>query len=69
MRLGEMGISSMLVWLFEDNTRDRLFYQALGGEYLREREITLVSGTMTLVAYGWQDIMDLAAMAGHRGEP
>ena len=60
-RLSEMGLASMLVWALRDNTQARHFYEALGGELVREQEITIGGSPVTEVAYGWQDIARLAA--------
>jgi len=54
--LVEIGIHSMLVWMFKNNTRARLFYQALGADYIRDKEITVAGGLVTITAYGWKDL-------------
>jgi GNAT superfamily N-acetyltransferase len=54
------GVSSMLVWVLAANP-SRAFYEALGGQYLAEQEVTIGSARLTEVAYGWRDIKGLAA--------
>ncbi|NOT55046.1 MAG: GNAT family N-acetyltransferase [Deltaproteobacteria bacterium] len=53
------GLSSMLVWVLADNP-SRAFYEALGGQYVTEQEVTIGSARLTEVAYGWSDIRELA---------
>jgi ribosomal protein S18 acetylase RimI-like enzyme len=55
------GLSSMLVWVLADNP-SRAFYEAMGGHYVAERQITIGSAQLTEVAYGWRDIRRLAAL-------
>jgi GNAT superfamily N-acetyltransferase len=52
-------LNSMLVWVLESNP-SRTFYEKLGGQYVKERAITIGSTTPTEVAYGWLDIRSLA---------
>jgi GNAT superfamily N-acetyltransferase len=54
-RLLKAGISSMLVWVLADNP-GRAFYEALGGQYLFEKKITIGEKELVEVAYGWRDI-------------
>src|SRR5574341_178751 len=49
------GISSMLVWVLAENS-SRAFYEALGGQYLSEKKITIGEKELVEVAYGWQDV-------------
>ena len=53
------GLLSMLVWVLAANP-SRAFYEALGGQYVAEQEITIGAARLTEVAYGWQDIRGLA---------
>lgn len=53
------GLSSMLVWVLADNP-SRAIYEALGGQYVAEQQITIGSAQLTEVAYGWRDIRGLA---------
>jgi GNAT superfamily N-acetyltransferase len=57
-RLLEEGFTSMLVWVLADNS-SRAFYEALGGQYLYEKPITIGDTTLIEVAYGWIEIRDL----------
>jgi len=50
------GYTSLLLWALAGNHRARRFYEALGGQPLRERETTMDGGTIREVAYGWADI-------------
>lgn len=60
-RLAREGMTSMLVWVLEDNP-SRRFYEALGGELLPERHTSIVGGTpLVHVSYGWRDITGLCA--------
>lgn len=55
MRLLEMNIKSMLVWMLKENS-SRKFYEALGGTYLRDKPIEFGSTTLLESAYGWWDL-------------
>ena len=57
-RLVNASISSMLVWVLAGNP-GRAFYEALGGQYLFEKKITIGEKELVEVAYGWQDIRTL----------
>lgn len=54
----EMGLSSMLVWVLEQNPA-RGFYERLGGVYLREKPIEIGGTPLREVAYGWDDLNGL----------
>lgn len=58
-RFAEDGLGSMLVWVLEDNPAARGFYEALGGETLGARTITIGGRDLTEVSYGWRDIESL----------
>jgi GNAT superfamily N-acetyltransferase len=58
-RLMQMGFDSMLIWVLTQNP-SRKFYEALGGQPVREKEIVIGGATLTEVAYGWPDIRALA---------
>ncbi|MBE3557791.1 MAG: GNAT family N-acetyltransferase [Ktedonobacteraceae bacterium] len=49
---------SMLVWVLADNSA-RLFYQSLGGQYLRSKPIEIGGASLLEEAYGWSDIRSL----------
>jgi L-amino acid N-acyltransferase YncA len=59
--LRERGLCSMLVWVLRDNP-SRAFYEALGGEYVREQIITIGGTDLVEVAYGWKDTAALAKL-------
>ena len=54
-RMIEEGIFSMLVWVLAENP-SRPFYEAMGGQQVREQEITIDGARLIEVAYGWPDI-------------
>jgi L-amino acid N-acyltransferase YncA len=60
----ERGFLSMLLWVLKDNCPSRRFYEAVGGEYLREKSIEIGGQNLIDVAYGWKD---LHVLAGEKG--
>jgi ribosomal protein S18 acetylase RimI-like enzyme len=58
--LGEMGFDSMIVWVLRDNHRARLFYERLGGTYVREQPLTIGSAVLQEVSYAWKGLERLA---------
>ncbi len=58
-QLMQTGFDSMLIWVLTQNP-SRKFYEALGGQLVREREIVIGGATLPEVAYGWPDIRSLA---------
>jgi len=62
--LKRRNFESMLVWVLADNP-SRRFYEALGGEFLRTREIERGGKKLSEVAYGWKNIeaLETAALA------
>ncbi|MBA4492763.1 GNAT family N-acetyltransferase [Paenactinomyces guangxiensis] len=52
--LQRQGLSSVLVWVLEDNP-SRHFYEALGGTLVASQPITIGKQTLTEAAYGWED--------------
>jgi GNAT superfamily N-acetyltransferase len=52
------AIPSMLIWVLADNP-SRKFYEALGGSYVREKDVEIGTQVLREVAYGW---LDLAGM-------
>jgi GNAT superfamily N-acetyltransferase len=52
---------ALLLWALSENHRARRFYETLGGQLLREREITMRGVPVREVAFGWPDISRLAA--------
>jgi ribosomal protein S18 acetylase RimI-like enzyme len=51
--LREMGLEDMIIWVLRDNQPARLFYERLGGAYVRTQAITIGSATLDEVSYGW----------------
>jgi len=54
----DAGLGSLLVWVLEDNPCRR-FYEALGGERLRDKQINVGGAQLVEVAYGWRDARTL----------
>ena len=54
------GIASMLVWVLEENLPARRFYEALGGEPVGQKNITIGEQELPEISYGWADIIKLA---------
>ena len=59
--LQERGFTSMLLWVLKDNLPSRKFYEAVGGEYLREKPIEIGGQVLTEVAYGYRDLHALTS--------
>jgi ribosomal protein S18 acetylase RimI-like enzyme len=53
-RLIELEYRSMLVWVLAANPA-RAFYEALGGAFVRSRQMELAGETKEEVGYGWLD--------------
>jgi len=51
----ENGLPSMLIWVLRDNP-SRRFYEALGGQHVREQEVEIRGQMLWEVAYGWRDL-------------
>ena len=54
-------MSSMLLWVLKDNHPSRRFYEALGGEYVGQKAISIGGASILEVAYGWKNIDVLAS--------
>src|SRR5271157_154220 len=52
--LEQGGLTSLLIWVLAVNLA-RKFYEALGGKYLREKDIEIGDQKLVEVAYGWND--------------
>lgn len=52
--LERRGLTPFLLWVLKANPA-RHFYQALGGQFLREKEIQIGNERLMEVAYGWAD--------------
>jgi ribosomal protein S18 acetylase RimI-like enzyme len=48
-----MDLSDMIIWVLRDNRPARLFYERLGGVYVRTQPITIGPATLEEVSYGW----------------
>jgi ribosomal protein S18 acetylase RimI-like enzyme len=53
-RLIQRGLTSLLIWVMADNP-SRRFYEALGGQPVRDRRQMTGGVEVTDVAYGWLD--------------
>jgi GNAT superfamily N-acetyltransferase len=54
-RLVEMGMNSLLLWVLAENP-SRRFYEALGGQPVSEKTVTIGGVSLLEVSYGWQDV-------------
>jgi L-amino acid N-acyltransferase YncA len=54
VRLAEQQIHAMIVWVFADNPARR-FYEALGGQFVREQTFTMGGVELREAGYGWPD--------------
>lgn len=54
----QRGHTSLLVWVLANNPY-RLFYEALGGVPVNQKDATFGGATLAEVAYGWPDIQSL----------
>ena len=62
--LVESGFGSMLVWVLVENRSARRFYEALGAEYVQERQIAIGGASLREAAYGWEDLDRLVTVRG-----
>lgn len=56
--LAKRGYNALLVWVLADNS-SRAFYERLGGQFVREKPITIGGAALSEVAYGWPEIHTL----------
>jgi ribosomal protein S18 acetylase RimI-like enzyme len=54
--LTECGVSSMVLWVLEENKIARRFYESLGGTLIGEDSLELGGAELSEVAYGWKDL-------------
>jgi len=59
--LAAKGVRSLLVWVLTENP-SRRFYEALGGEEVATKSVTIGEVTLQEVAYGWKDLGALIAV-------
>jgi ribosomal protein S18 acetylase RimI-like enzyme len=57
--LREQGYLNMLLWVLKDNPRARGFYEAMGGQYVREKTVEFGGEPIIEVGYGWPDLAAL----------
>lgn len=57
-RLAQSGFMAMLVWVLASNP-SRGFYERLGGQFTREKQVDIAGTSLSEVAYGWPDIHTL----------
>ena len=50
------GMHSMMLWVLAENWPARRFYEALGGQYVRETTISIGGAVLPEVSYGWDDL-------------
>src|SRR5205085_1031471 len=55
-RLERLGMRSMVLWVLEENTPARRFYESLGGQLGGERDLEIGGLTLKEVASMWDDI-------------
>ena len=51
--LRRMELRDMIIWVLRDNQPARMFYERLGGVYVRSQPITIGPATLEEVSYGW----------------
>jgi GNAT superfamily N-acetyltransferase len=59
-QLVQAGMTSLLVWVLADNPA-RKFYEALGGQYVYDKQVSLGNARLVEVAYGWRNACILVA--------
>ena len=67
-RLTEAGLGSMIVWVLRDNAA-REFYEALGGQLVRQGTIEIDGMVFEKVAYGWSDTAVILGDPAAPGSP
>ncbi len=55
----DCGLTSMLLWVLEDNHSARHFYGLLGGQPVSRKTITIGGKDLVEVSYAWRDLSDL----------
>jgi GNAT superfamily N-acetyltransferase len=59
-QLVQAGMTSLLVWVLADNPA-RKFYEALGGQYVYDKQVSIGNARLVEVAYGWRNARILVA--------
>ncbi len=57
-RLRQAGVETLLIWVLSANPYRR-FYEVLGGQRVREREVEIGGVSLPAVGYGWSDLQTL----------
>lgn len=52
----DAGMTSMMLWVLEDNYNARRFYEGLGGAAVDRKCVQIGDVVLVEVAYGWNDI-------------
>lgn len=63
-RLADQGFGAGLVWVLEENRSARAFYEALGGQLMGSKPVTIGDTPLIEVAYGWRDLRILLDAGG-----
>ena len=53
------GMTSMMLWVLEDNRNARRFYEALGGAAVDRKSIQIGGVELVEIAYGWRNVRNL----------
>jgi ribosomal protein S18 acetylase RimI-like enzyme len=64
-RLIEMGLNSMLIWVYAD-TPARRFYESLGGQLVGNQSYEEGGVMLEQVSYGWLQLQSLLDLRQHR---
>jgi GNAT superfamily N-acetyltransferase len=57
--LQQDGYDALYLWVMQDNSGSHGFYTHMGGQQLKEKNVTRGSKDIVNVAYGWPNITDL----------
>ena len=53
------GMTSMMLWVLEDNHNAKRFYEVLGGAAVDRKCIQIGGVELVEIAYGWRDVRNL----------
>ena len=56
-----INLQGLLIWVLNDNP-SRYFYESLGGQLVRERNIEIGGQHLQLSAYGWNHLNELKVL-------
>lgn len=56
LSLADRGFRAAMLWVLEDNSQARAFYEALGGQVAGRKSAVIGETPATEVAYGWPDV-------------